>query len=217
MEDVSPRPLSPAEYATHLESMSNEDFWKHAQALAAHSARPMQENVFNVSTSFSPSTTLCVTCFIRNGGSCVFPFNVIRTILPTSQHITRLPDVPPWVTGILSWRGETMAAIDLCSYVTQRELPPLQERITLVARHEDIWLAFCVVGIDETPVEVGLEQVVPFTPPPLPELENAPPPRGIVGALEQKDTTVSSPPVVLDIPGIFKDVMQRIESRDTHV
>ncbi len=217
MEDAPTPPLSPAEYATYLESMSNENFWKHAKALAAHSTRPMQENVFNVSSASSPLTNLCITCFIRGGGSCVLPFTLIRTILPISQRITRLPDVPPWVTGILSWRGETMVAIDLCSYITQRELPPLQERITLVARYDDIWLAFCVLGIDETPIEVNLEQVVAFTPPPLPELENALPPRGIVGALKQKDTTISFTPLVLDVPGIFKDIMQRIESRDTHV
>ena len=55
IEDAPPRPLSPSEYATYLESMSNDDFWKHAKALAAHSTRPMQENLSPITP---PATTL---------------------------------------------------------------------------------------------------------------------------------------------------------------
>ena len=213
IEDAPPRPLSPSEYATYLESMSNDDFWKHAKALAAHSTRPMQENLSPITP---PATTLnCVTCFLRGGGSCVIPFSVIHAILPISQHITRLPDVPPWMIGILSWRGETMAAIDLCAYIAQRDVPHPRERITLIARHENVSLALCVLGIDETPTEVNFEHVVEFAPPPLPSGVTLAA-RGIAGAVEGKGTTPSTS-LALNIPEIFKDIMQRIESRDTHV
>ncbi len=212
MEDALPRPLSPIEYANSLESMSNEDFWKHAKSLATQSTRPMQESLH---PTLPPTTLSCVTCYLRGGGSCVIPFSIIRAILPASQHITRLPDVPPWMIGILFWRGETMAAIDLCAYMAQRDVPHPKERITLITRHENVWLALCVIGIDETPTEVNFEQLVAFTPPPLPG-GFVIAPRGIVGAWERKDTT-SSTSLVLDIPEIFKDIMQRVESRDTHV
>ena len=215
IEDAPSRPLSPSEYAIYLESMSNDDFWKHAKALAAHSTRPMQESLPPIAL---PATTLTfVTCLLRDGASCILPFNIIREILPISQHITRLPDVPPWMIGILSWRGETMAAIDLCAYITQKELPHPRERITLITRYENTWLALCVPGINGTPTEVDLGQVIAFSPPLISDNEDATSAlRGVDGTLEIEDITHQKP-LVPDISLLFKDIMQRIESRDTHV
>ena len=215
IEDAAQYPLSPYEYAIYLDNMSNDDFWDHAKALAAQSSRPMQ---MLAPLDTLPKTTLtCVTCFLREGGSCVLPFAVIREILPISQHITRLPDVPPWVIGVLSWRGETMPAIDLCAYIAQKELPHPRERITLITKHEETWLALCVLSINVTPAIVDIEQVVSFSPSLLANDEDIPPLRGIVGLWEMEESIDSKKPLVLDIPLVFKDIMQRIENRDINV
>lgn len=213
IEDFTPRPLSPYEYATYLENMSNDEFWDHAKSLAAHAARPMQAPPIS---SPPESTLICITCSLRDT-CCALPFTIIREILPVSQHITRLPDVPPWMIGILSWRGEIIAAIDLCAYLTKKIVPPPQERVTLIVQYENMFLAFCVLSFDATPLSIDTNCVVPLPPSSISESDEPDPAYpGIAGTWEPEDTAQEKT-LVLNIPQLFKDIVQRIESRETHV
>jgi len=209
-EDAAQHLLSPYEYAEYLEKLSNDEFWNHARTLASHSAHPMQ--TFTPVTYPPDSTLICATCSLRDT-CCVLPFTIIREILPVSQHITRLPDVPPWMIGILSWRGETIAAIDLCAYLTQKILPLPQERVTLIVQHEGMFLAFCILSFDATPTAIDISRVVPVSLPSIDESEESPPAHvGIVGVWEPGDTAQEKP-LVLNIPLLFKDIIQHIERK----
>jgi len=212
-EDATQHLLSPYEYVGYLEKLSNDEFWDHARTLASRSAHPMQD--YTSATSSSTSILTCVTCSLREGERCLLPFTVIQEVLPVSQYITRLPDVPSWMIGILSWRGETIAAIDLCAYVRQKVLPSLQERVTLIVQHEGISLAFCVLAINEVPTIVDVAQIIPF-PPSYTSDSREVPLQGVVGTWTE-EANAQKQTLILDMPLLFKDILQQIERKARHV
>ncbi|GAC1402536.1 MAG: hypothetical protein NVS4B12_12940 [Ktedonobacteraceae bacterium] len=209
-EDSTLFSLSPDAYAEYLEQLSNDEFWHHAYE-KAHVSRPTHSMQALASITSTPDDHLtCITGVLRTA-QCVLPLSVIREILPTSQYLTRLPDTPFWMLGILSWRGETIAAIDLCSYLTKSSSFPLQERTTLIVQHENLLLALCVLSVSTTVTVVNLNHVTPFTLPPA--IEGGETPIGIVGMWEHADVQQETI-FVLDIPALFKDALQCIERKD---
>lgn len=210
-EDSTLFSVSPEAYAAYLEQLSNDEFWNHAyeKAHVSHPTHPIQALS---SIAAPPADHLtCVTCELRTA-KCVLPLSVIREILPTSQYLTRLPDTPFWMLGILSWRGETMAAIDLCSYLTKGSSFPLQERTTLIVQHENLLLALCVLAVSDSATVVNLNHVTPFRLPPA--IEGGETPIGIVGMWKHADVQQETI-FVLDISALFEDAMQCIERKDS--
>lgn len=209
-EDSTLFSVSPDAYAEYLEQLSDTEFWNHAYE-KAHMPRLSHSSHALAMVATSPGDTLsCITCELRTA-RCVLPLTLVREILPNAQHIARLPDMPHWMLGILSWRGETMAAIDLCSYLTKSDTSPLQKHVFLVLQHASISLAFCVLSVEATVVNV--QQITPFTLPPVTESGEAP--IGIVGVLEHNDVGPQQV-FVLDIPALFNDVVQCIERKATY-
>ena len=115
--------------------------------------------------------------------------------------------------GILSWRGETIAAIDLCSYLTKSSSSPLQKCTFLIVQHEHLSLALCVLSVGSVVRAVNVDQITPFALPPA--VEGGEIPVGIVGVWEHGNTE-QHPVFVLDMPTIFKDVVQCLERQDSH-
>jgi chemotaxis signal transduction protein len=211
-EDSTLFSVSPDTYAEYLEQLSDTEFWNHAYEKAymprsTHAAQAL-------ATIAPPSNDVltCLTCELRTA-HCVLPLTLIREILPRTQHITRLPDMPFWMLGILSWRGETIAAIDLCSYLTKSSFSPLQECVFLVVQQEHISLALCVLSVDSIASAVNVQHITPFTL--LPITEGGEPPVGIVGVWEHGDAERGQV-FVLDMPTLFTDVVQCIERKDSH-
>ncbi|GAC1390467.1 MAG: hypothetical protein NVS4B11_22460 [Ktedonobacteraceae bacterium] len=208
-EDSTLFSVSPDAYAEYLEHLSNDEFWDHAfeKAHVPYSARPTQALV---TIAPPPDNMLtCITCELRTA-RCILPLAAIHEILPISQYLTLLPDTPPWMMGILSWRGETMAAIDLCSYLTKSITYPLQERVTLIVQHETLFLAFCVLSVGSTVTVVDPNYFTLFKLPPA--SEGAETPVGIVGVLEHEDAGQEKV-FVLDMAALFEDVVQHIERK----
>ena len=199
--------VSPEVYAEYLEQLSDTDFWKHAyeKAHMPYSTHPTQALIS--ATAQSDDTLTCLTCDLRTS-HCLLPLTIVREILPSSQRLTLLPDVPFWMLGILSWRSETVAAIDLCSYLTKSSSPPLQDRITLIVEHNNQSLALCVLSISSTATIVDASHITPFTLPPTVEGNEVP--VGIVGVWEYEPVKQEKT-FVLDIPALFKDAMHCIE------
>ena len=197
-EDSTLYSVSPDAYAEYLEQLSDTDFWNHAfeKSGMGRSIRAAQ-----ALATIAPQPDETLICELR-AAHCVLPLSLVREILPTPQHITLLPDVPPWMLGILSWRGETMAAIDLCACLSKSTTLPLQNRVTLIAQHEQIRLALCVRSIDSTSTAVDTLLT-----------QDGKPPISITGVLEQKDTTQDQV-LVLDIPALFDDIVRSIERRE---
>ena len=211
-EDSTLFSVSPEAYAEYLAHLSDAEFWHHAREKAhlPYSTHPTQALA---TIAAQPQNTLTfLTCELRSA-HCIIPLTSIREILPTTQHITLLPNIPFWMLGILSWRNETLAAIDLCSYSTQSVSAPLQERITLIVQHEDLALALCVLSVPSTLSFIHEDQIVPLTFPL--SMQGYEPPIGLAGMLEREDAEQEIT-LVLDIALLFKDVMQGIERKTRH-
>jgi len=199
--------VSPEAYAEYLEQLSDAEFWEHAyeKAHVSHSTHPTQTLVTRVE---KPEDTLtCVTCQLR-AAQCILPLTSIREILPTSQRLTLLPDIPFWMLGILSWRNEIVAAIDLCSYLTQSESPPLRERVILVVQHQNLSLALCVLSITSALSIINTSQITPLTFPLT--IAGHEVFTGLAGTLEQENAGQEKT-LALDMPTLFKDVMGCID------
>ena len=212
MEDSTLFSVSPEAYAEYLEQLSDTAFWHHAREKAhmPYSTHPTQALI---TVTAQPENTLtCLTCELR-AARCVIPLTSIREILSASQRFTLLPDVPFWMLGILSWRNETLAAIDLCSYSTQSTSSPMPEHITLIVQHEGLSLALCVLSVVSTLSYIDTNQIVPLT---LPlDMEGYEAPIGLAGMLKREDAG-QEVTLVLDMAGLFKDVMQSIERKAHH-
>ena len=207
-EDSTLFSVSPDAYAEYLEQLSDTEFWNHAYE-KAH--MPQASHALTTIATPPDATLTCITCELRTA-HCLLPIPLIREILPVAQHITRLPDMPPWMLGILSWRGETIAAIDLCSYLTKSVSSPLQKCVFLVIQHEYISLALCVLSVGSVESVLNAQQITPFTLPPV--TEGGEPPIGIVGVWEHGNAEQKQV-FVLDMPALFNDVMQCIERKDS--
>ena len=203
-EDSTLYSVSPDAYAEYLEQLSDTDFWNHAVEKSGMS-RSLHAAQALVTIAPEPEETLL--CELQ-GAHCVLPLSLIREILPTQQHITLLPDVPTWMLGILSWRSETMASIDLGAYLSMSHTLPLQNCVTLIAQYEQVRLALCVLSINSTSMVVDTHHTMPCTL----LTQDGKPPVGITGVLEQEMTR--GPVLVLDIPALFDDVVRSIERRD---
>lgn len=209
-EDSTLFSVSPDAYAEYLEQLSDTEFWSHAFE-KAHMPRSAHAVHALTPVATPPDETLtCVTCELRTT-QCVVPLAFIREILPETHHIARLPDVPPWMLGILSWRGETVAAIDLCSYLTKSSPAPLQSHVFLIIQHEHISLALCILSLISATTIVNVNHIMPFTLPP--DMAGSEPPAGIVGVWKS-DT--SEQVLVLDMPILFNDMVQCIERGNRH-
>ena len=209
-EDSTLFSVSPNAYAQYLEQLSDTEFWNHAFE-KAHMPRSTHASLATVAPT--PDDTLtCITCELRTA-RCVLPLTFIREILPATQQITLLPDVPPWMLGILSWRGKTVATIDLCAYLTKSNPSPLRKHAFLIIQHEHVSLALCVLSIISATTIVNVNQIIPFTPPPI--TAESPPPAGIVGIWDP-GTPEQDQVFVLDIPALFKDMVQCIERGENH-
>src|SRR5579875_917702 len=142
-----------------LEKLSDEDFWKYARE-AAHPVSPVP-----------PAASTCALCRLSCGPWLV-PLDALREVIPFSQPCTPLPLMPYWMLGLVAWRGEVIAAIDLDAYLCTLQAiaytpPTYKSGMLLVARYEDHALAFYVTALDKT-LAGEPAQILPPTEQPLP-------------------------------------------------
>ncbi len=211
-EDSTLLSVSPDAYAEYLEQLSDTEFWNHAYEKAHVPRSPHALQALATVVTAPDDTLACITCELR-AAQCVLPLTIIREILPLSQRLTLLPDMPFWMLGILSWRGETIAAIDLCSYLTKSISSPLQKCTFLVVQHEQLSLALCVLSVSSVVTAVNMNQITPFAL--SPAIEGGEMPIGIVGRWEHGDAEQNQV-FVLDMHALFKDVVQCVERNDSH-
>ncbi len=196
--------LSAYEYADYLEKLSDEEFWQLARDKADTSRRTSYPSA---PTASYDELWVCIACSLREA-RCIVPLTNIREILPPSQSITLLPDMPHWMLGILAWRGETIAVIDLCAYLTKKHSPCPMQRVTLIVQHEGLALAFCVLAIDATFITIDPKQIV-LSQPSMFSVD-------IVGMWEATARQVGEMGkqnlfYVMHLPAFFLDIVQGIE------
>lgn len=85
-----------------LEQMDDEEFWKYARR-RAHSVPE------------SPSHTEYLECKLSRQ-ACLIALRDLAEVLPPPHRFARLPGMPAWMAGIMAWRGETIAVVNLDFY-----------------------------------------------------------------------------------------------------
>jgi len=85
-----------------LEQMNDEEFWNYAR----QRARAVPEEL---------SHTEYLECKL-SGSMCLIPLGDLAEVLPPPYRLARLPGMPAWMAGIMAWRGETIAVVNLDFY-----------------------------------------------------------------------------------------------------
>ncbi|QBD80523.1 chemotaxis protein CheW [Ktedonosporobacter rubrisoli] len=178
-------------YEDPLAHLSDEEFW----ALAASAA--------NSTTSHPlPAEYLLCMCGTER---CAISLASLGEIVQPREHFTRLPAAPPWMYGIVMWRGEMIAVIDLDAYLLNKTALPRSERtdeILLVAQSDKLVLGLLVARIEST-TTLEKEPILPLDQSSAwgsPLRANA-----IAGVYGRRTETL-----ILDIPAILIDVEQQI-------
>ena len=179
--------------AHSLEQMTDEEFWQHAREEAA-----------KASTTFSPSESTALhqylACELRCG-TCYVPLHAIEAVIPASSQLARLPFAPRWVHGVLAWRGEVVAVVNLDEYLSGVETP-LSGGMLLIARHPDCAIALHVpvIGLTTTIAPEQLTLASPLYAPARVEVV-----KGLYGAYP-----------VLDAVALLDDMTHQIETAAHH-
>ena len=90
--------------ASRLEQLSDEEFWNYARELAGITYQASQDQEY-------------LECELASG-PCLIPLGALDEVVPPPHRLTLLPAVPNWMCGIIAWRSETIAVIDLDAYLS---------------------------------------------------------------------------------------------------
>ncbi|HZU69175.1 MAG TPA: chemotaxis protein CheW [Ktedonobacteraceae bacterium] len=93
-----------------LELMSDEEFWDYARERA------------NAISSVSPGEEIRSPQYLEcklNCGTFLIPLQAVCEVLDAPRHFALLPDIPRWMLGIMMWRGQAIAVLDLNAYLCE--------------------------------------------------------------------------------------------------
>jgi chemotaxis signal transduction protein len=181
-----------------FEQLSDEEFWRYARE-AANPSGPSPGQVDEY-----------LVC--RLGARyCMFPLAIVGEVAPSPHQRTILPDVPHWMSGLTTWRGEIIAEIDLEAYLWSTAeyedrvafgYGQRQANFLLVVRAQNVTFGLIVTAVN-TVVRFDAEHMVPFEL--APDWCSALCPEVIKGILDDV--------LVLNIPAIFDDIVEQIKEQ----
>ncbi len=87
-----------------LEQLSDDEFWEHARKLASI-----------VPVAVFPEEYL--ECHLRAGRTSFIALAALFEVVPPPYRISLLPAAPSWMPGLIAWRGEVIAVVDLDAYL----------------------------------------------------------------------------------------------------
>ena len=91
--------------ARHLAQLSDREFWQLACEQATRAGKSACHEEY-------------IECTLdSNGHRCWLSLEALSQAVPPPHRFALLPAMPPWMVGLVAWRGETLAAIDLASYL----------------------------------------------------------------------------------------------------
>ncbi len=114
-----------------LAMLSDEAFWEYARELASQSE-----------TAVYPEEYL--ECLLRQE-RCFIPLKSLYDIVLPPHRLALLPATPRWMAGIVAWRGEAIAVIDLEAYLADVEL--VREGTLLIANYEGLPIGLLVSSV----------------------------------------------------------------------
>lgn len=137
--------------AHSLEQMTDEEFWQQARVEAA-----------KASTLLSPSENAAshqyLVCELQRG-TCFVSLSAIEAVIPASSPLARLPFAPRWLPGVLAWRGEVVAVVNLDDYLSDIDIS-FTGGMLLIARHPECAIGLRVPGVGLTTI-IEFEQITP--------------------------------------------------------
>ena len=119
----------------NLALLSDEAFWEYARELARQSATVAYPQAY-------------LECVLRRGNRFI-PLDTLYEVVSPPHSIALLPASPVWMPGIVAWRGESIAVIDLESYLTGTPAALGTEATLLVAHYENLPVGLLVSAIGE--------------------------------------------------------------------
>jgi chemotaxis signal transduction protein len=124
---------STAEQSRKLEQLSDDEFWAYARRLAASAplAAPPEEYL---------------TCVLSSGKGkqCLIPLGTLYEIVLPPHRIAPLPAMPPWMEGVVAWRGEIIAVVDLYAYLSGQNMDGSREGMLVIANCASLPLGLLV-------------------------------------------------------------------------
>jgi hypothetical protein len=179
----------------NLAQLSDKEFWDYARKLAHHVPVAAQPEEY-------------VTCKLSRG-DCLIPLAALYEVVHPPHRLALLPAVPEWMPGVVAWRGETIAVIDLDAYLSGYPADLPDEGILLVANYAGLPVGLLVPTIGQTtPLQSG--GVILLTDS-RPGLVNQLPSWYLSSRTAFAKGLQGEAPV-LDLPLLLADVVQQIET-----
>ena len=126
----------------NLEQLSDEEFWDYARQLARQVPAAAQPEEY-------------VTCKLSKG-DCLIPLTTLYEVVGSPYRLALLPAIPEWMPGVVAWRGETIAIIDLDAYLSGYPAERPHEGMLLVANYAGLPVGLLVPAIVQTtPLQSG--------------------------------------------------------------
>ena len=181
---------SAADQSRKLEQLRDDEFWEYARKLAE--LTPVVEQ---------PEEYL--TCTLSQG-QCLIPLASLHEVVRSPHRIAPLPAVPVWMPGVLAWRGETIAVVDLETYLTGSTLDISRDGMLLIAKYADFAIGLLVSAIGMA-VPLAGEGCLPVS-------ENHPAVAWCHPARTGYIKGIQDQALVLDVDLVLRDMIQEIGS-----
>lgn len=148
--DIYPS-LLPGFTIQDLEWMKDDEFWEFARQQAYTIPEPLSHAEY-------------LECKLHSNVYLIALRNLAE-VRPPPHRMARLPGMPFWMAGILAWRGETIAVIDLYLYfLTRREADSSRttDGMLLIASQDERTFGLLVPAIGLTST-IDAEQITPLS------------------------------------------------------
>jgi chemotaxis signal transduction protein len=172
--------------------MADEDFWNYARVYA-NAVPPISPEKSNYQDQH-------LECKLSRA-TFLIPLKEVIEVLPSPQQYTYLPFAPTWLRGLIPWRGETIALVELDTYLNG-ESTFHSNGLLIIVRYNDATVGLLVPEIGLT-TTVQFEQVHPF---PGPSVFYTPIRAGVIRGVYAEEP-------VSDVSALLSDVVQQIGMR----
>src|SRR5579859_2916875 len=176
----------------NLEQLSDDEFWDYARTLAHQAPVAAQTEEY-------------LECTLSYG-SCLIPLTALNEVVLPPHRLALLPTTPEWMPGVVAWRGEVIAVMDLSMYLSGHTLD-LSNGILLVAHHAGPAIGLLVPSIGQTtPIQHDAQLALQSPAETVGVSSWYLPSRASFVKGIQKES------LILDMPSLLADAIQQIEA-----
>ncbi len=155
--NLSQRDVSPQS----LELMSEEEFWNLVHERA--------KSISGIPVEREDRSHQYLECRL-SCGTFLMPLHALCEVLAAPRHFALLPNIPGWMLGIMIWRGQAIAVVDLdaylCDTISRAGISPSVGTLLVVsdAHHADLTVGLFVHLIGMIDNQVYDKHNIPSSP-----------------------------------------------------